>query len=221
MDVRRGIVVALLALGIIGGYNVITSTPAQAQRATTDRSAAHEERRFSLHHGGSVVKPKPKAKPKPKPRLPKHNRKPVRVADLSRAQTANAQAIADVGTAMHVSRRGQVVAIATALQESGLRVYANPAVPSSFAVPHQAVGYDHDSVGLFQQRVPMWGTAWQCMNPQNSARLFYRALLRIPGWQSMPVTVAAQSVQGSAFPDAYADDAARASWIRHELDRRY
>lgn len=122
---------------------------------------------------------------------------------------------------MHVPYRGQVIAIATALQESGLRVYANPKVPASMKVPHQAVGYDHDSVGLFQQRVPMWGSAAECMNPYTSAQKFYRRLLAVPGWRRLPVTVAAQSVQGSAYPDAYADDAKHARIIRRALDQRF
>jgi hypothetical protein len=163
-----------------------------------------------------VVRPKPRPKP-----APRKLRKPTRVADLSKIQTANAQAIADAGTAMHIDHHGQVIAIATALQESGLRVYANPKVPASMKVPHQAVGYDHDSVGLFQQRVPMWGSAKSCMGPYSSAVKFYRRLLAIPGWHNLPVTVAAQSVQGSAYPNAYADDAQHARWIRRELDKRF
>lgn len=176
----------------------------------------------------------PKARPKPKKALvparkakPVHRpparkkHKPVRVADLSKIQTHNAQRIADAGTAMHVPYRGQVIAIATALQESGLRVYANPKVPASMRLPHQAIGYDHDSVGLFQQRVPMWGSAKSCMDPYSSAVKFYRRLLAIPGWHNLPVTVAAQAVQGSAYPDAYADDANHAAVIRRQLNRRY
>jgi hypothetical protein len=42
------------------------------------------------------------------------------------------------------------------------------------------------------------------MDPETSAKKFYAALQGVHGWQDMPVTVAAQTVQGSAFPDHYA-----------------
>jgi murein DD-endopeptidase MepM/ murein hydrolase activator NlpD len=82
-------------------------------------------------------------------------------------------------------------------------VRANPAVPVSYEYPHDGVGRDHDSVGLFQQR-PHWGDIADLMNPAASAGLFYDALERVEGWEAMPVTVAAQRVQVSAHPDAYA-----------------
>jgi ABC-type phosphate transport system permease subunit len=49
-----------------------------------------------------------------------------------------------------------------------------------------------------------WGTAAQVTDPVYAATAFYLALKRVPGWESMAVTVAAQRVQRSAFPDAYA-----------------
>jgi hypothetical protein len=62
-----------------------------------------------------------------------------------------------------------------------------------------------DPVGLFQQRPASgWGPVDQLMDPATSAHKFYQALQQVPGWQDMPVTVAAQTVQGSALPDAYA-----------------
>jgi hypothetical protein len=115
----------------------------------------------------------------------------------------NAAAIIEAGKQMNLPRQAFVVAIATALQESNLRVLANPAVPESMNHPNEGVGYDHDSIGLFQQR-PNWGSVDQLMDPQESARLFYAALVKIPGWEQLSVTVAAQTVQQSAFPDAYA-----------------
>jgi hypothetical protein len=76
------------------------------------------------------------------------------------------------------------------------------------------MGQDFDSVGLFQQRASMgWGTIDQLMNPKASARAFYSRLMTIPSWQQLSITVAAQSVQGSAFPDAYAQHQARAQQI--------
>ena len=78
------------------------------------------------------------------------------------------------------------------------------------SLPHEAVGTDHGSLGVFQQQWPWWGTMTELMTPSTAARKFYRALLSRPAWQTQPVTVAAQSVQGSAYPDAYADDEALA-----------
>lgn len=104
---------------------------------------------------------------------------------------------------MGLPPKAAMIALATAMQESGLRVLANPAVPVSMQMAHDGVGTDHDSVGPFQQR-QSWGATADLMNPVTSARKFYDKLIRIPGWESLPVTVAAQKVQVSAFPSAYA-----------------
>jgi hypothetical protein len=144
----------------------------------------------------------PSASPSAPPAAPA----PVRtdpVGGLSRTEMDNALAIVEVARRERLPKRAAVVAVATALQESHLRNLANPNIPDSLNRPNQGVGYDYDSVGLFQQR-PNWGSVDQLMDPHESARRFYSALLRIPGWGDYAVTVAAQMVQGSAFPDAYA-----------------
>jgi murein DD-endopeptidase MepM/ murein hydrolase activator NlpD len=106
----------------------------------------------------------------------------------------NAAVIISVGSRVGVGPRGWVIAVATALQESGL---AN--------LPHLGPRNDHDSVGLFQQRPSQgWGTAEQLQDPTYASRKFYEKLLTVPGWQRMPLTRAAQQVQRSAYPDAYA-----------------
>ncbi|QMU79014.1 C40 family peptidase [Streptacidiphilus sp. PB12-B1b] len=105
-------------------------------------------------------------------------------------QLPNAVTITATGLALHVPARGQVVALATALQESGLRNLDSG---------------DRDSLGLFQQRPSQgWGSAEQIMQPVYASTRFYQALLQVPGWQSLTVTQAAQAVQQSAYPDAYA-----------------
>jgi peptidoglycan DL-endopeptidase CwlO len=83
-----------------------------------------------------------------------------------------------------------VIALATAQQESTL----------------VNVNYgDRDSLGLFQQRPSQgWGTPAQIMNPTYAATKFYQHLVQVPNWQHMPLTDAAQAVQRSAFPNAYA-----------------
>jgi hypothetical protein len=109
---------------------------------------------------------------------------------LSAAQLANARIIAQVGASMGVPMPGETIAIATALQESGLQ-----------NLDHG----DRDSLGLFQQRPSQgWGTPAEIMNPTYAATQFYTHLLQVPGWRTMPTTQAAQAVQRSGFPDAYA-----------------
>ena len=102
---------------------------------------------------------------------------------ISIAKTAIA-----VGKDMKVPRRGWVVAISAGWQESTMR--------------NLSYG-DRDSLGWLQQRSG-WGSVEQRMRPAYQARKFYEALRRVPGWKSLPVTVAAQRVQISAHPDAYA-----------------
>lgn len=111
-------------------------------------------------------------------------------AGLTDEQRRNAAAIVAVGQAAGVPQRGQIVALATAMQESRLR----------------NINYgDRDSLGLFQQRPSQgWGSPAQVTDPVYAARKFYGVLLSIPRWEAMPVTKAAQAVQRSGFPDAYA-----------------
>lgn len=115
-----------------------------------------------------------------------------------------AMTIIDVGRARGVSDRGQQIAIATALVETNLKNYANSNVPESMNIPHDAVGSDHDSVGLFQQRCPMWGPAQVLMDPPQSAGLFYDQLVKLDynNPSNSPGSYA-QAVQRSAFPDRY------------------
>jgi hypothetical protein len=138
----------------------------------------------------------------------------VAVAGLSRVQMDNARVIVEVGRAMGLSERAQVIAVACAMQESALRNLANDTVAESFRYPHEGRGADHDSVGLFQQRPSAgWGSVRDLMRPEYAARRFYRKLTRVPGWHRMGLTVAAQAVQGSAFPGAYAKHEARAQRV--------
>jgi cell wall-associated NlpC family hydrolase len=115
-------------------------------------------------------------------------------------QIRNAATIVQVGAQLSVPPRGWVIAVATAMQESSLRNLGD-----------QGANNDHDSLGLFQQRPsPGWGTAAQILDPVYASTQFYSHLLDIPQWQTLPLTVAAQDVQHSAYPDAYAkweDDA--------------
>lgn len=109
---------------------------------------------------------------------------------LELAQAANAATIAAVGKRDGIEDHGVTVALAAALQESKL---------------HNLPNGDLDSVGLFQQRPSQgWGPASSLIIPSYAASAFYRALVQVPGWASLPVTDAAQRVQHSAAPEAYA-----------------
>ena len=119
------------------------------------------------------------------------------VAGLTLAQAQNARTI--IATAdQRVGRAGAYIAVMVALAESDLRILSNPNDPSGAGLPSQGVGFDHDSLGLFQQR-PGWGSAAQRMDATESTQLFVDALLRVPGWQKMTPWYAAQTVQRSAF----------------------
>lgn len=123
------------------------------------------------------------------------------VTPLTAEMAANAQIIIQIGRSLGVNDRGIVIALAAAMQESSLR----------------NVNYgDRDSVGVFQQRPSTgWGARADLLDVAHASRLFFggpsnpnrgqtRGLLDISGWQSMTVTQAAQKVQISAYPNAYA-----------------
>lgn len=135
-----------------------------------------------------------------------------RFSQYGESQLRNAAIIIKVGQDMNLPPRAWVIAVATAMQESGLRNLANPTVAGSRDIPNEGVGWDHDSLGLFQQRAG-WGTVRQRMDPVYASRKFYEKLVKIDNWQQLPLTVAAQKVQVSAFPDAYAKHEELASQI--------
>jgi hypothetical protein len=120
------------------------------------------------------------------------------VVQLQHASTINA-----VGLSRSIPERGRIIAVATAYQESSLR--------------NRPDG-DRDSVGLFQQRPSQgWGTAEQIQDPIYASNKFYDALLEVQDWQDMSLTGAAQAVQYSAYPDAYAKWEPQATTLVHAL----
>jgi hypothetical protein len=168
----------------------------------------------------------PAAKPpaaKPAPKAPAKRAaaaKPKPVAGLSQAQMDNAAIVVRAGQKAGLPKRAYVIAVATAMQESQLLNLANPTVPQSLRGKSQGVGFDHDSVGLFQQRPSAgWGSPSQLLTQDYAATKFYEGLRQVPGWSSLPLTAAAQAVQVSAFPDAYAKHEARAAQIVNALTR--
>lgn len=115
------------------------------------------------------------------------------------------------GKALGVPERGWIVAIAAALQESGLR-----------NLDHG----DRDSVGPWQMRPSSgWGTVEEIRNVQLGARAFFGmadhtsnpGLVDVDGWEQMTIAEAAQAVERSAFPDAYAKWESAARTIVQQL----
>lgn len=116
------------------------------------------------------------------------------LSPLTPAQEHNAATIIGVGQSMKVPSRGWIIAIATASQESHLK-----------NLPNLGASNDHDSLGLFQQRPSQgWGTPDQIMDPVYASTKFYTKLLTVTNWQNIALTDAAQAVQRSAYPGAYA-----------------
>lgn len=117
-------------------------------------------------------------------------------------QLANAAAIVHAGQSLGVPEQGLVIAVATAMQESSLHN-----LDHGDLMPD---GRPSTSLGLFQQ-LAAWGTAAQRLDPAQAATMFFTGghhgqpgLLDIPHWQDLPLTLAAQAVQQSELPDAYA-----------------
>ncbi|GGI72439.1 hypothetical protein [Pseudarthrobacter scleromae] len=116
-----------------------------------------------------------------------------RTSELAPDQAVNASLITAVAVQRGLPPRAASIALATAMQESKLRNidHGDKAGP--------------DSRGLFQQRPSQgWGTEAQIMDPYYAANAFYDALVKVPGYESLEITDAAQRVQRSAYPTAYA-----------------
>jgi hypothetical protein len=169
-----------------------SAADAGEQIAADQRAAAEAKAKAAAEEAAAAAAEAAKEAAEPKP-----------VDGLSKLQMKNAIAIIEAGKDEGLGRDAWAIALATAMQESKFRNYANVNVPESYNYDYQAEGSDHDSVGLFQQRLS-WGKVKDLMTPEKSAKKFYKALERVDGWENMSVTKAAQTVQVSAYPDAYA-----------------
>ncbi|WP_139984251.1 hypothetical protein [Nocardioides litoris] len=115
----------------------------------------------------------------------------ARSVTVSLEQAENAALISAVAVQRGLPARAASIALATAYQESDLR-----------NIEHG----DRDSLGLFQQRPSQgWGEPDQVLDPTYATNAFYDALVDVDGYRDLEITVAAQAVQRSGFPDAYAD----------------
>lgn len=128
---------------------------------------------------------------------------PAEPLTLDAVQLQHAATINAVGMARGLPERARIIAIAAAWQESSLR-----------NIDHG----DLDSLGLFQQRASQgWGDPKQLTDPVYAAGEFYDHLVKVSDWQQIPLTQAAQAVQRSAYPDAYAKWEADATALADQL----
>lgn len=119
---------------------------------------------------------------------------------LTKEQQANARIIVDVAEDLRLPKRAAIIGVATGLQESFLK--------------SNVVGDNGQAHGVFQQHPQHgWGTHAQVTNTAYAARTFYNRLVKVKDWDTKPLTVAAQSVQRSAWPNAYAKHESRAQRI--------
>jgi hypothetical protein len=121
----------------------------------------------------------------------------------SSEQTQNAAAIIAEVKKEGMPQEAAIIAIAAAQAESGLR--------------NLSYG-DRDSIGLFQQRPSQgWGTPQRIMDPAYATSQFLAHLKALGNWASMSVMSAAQAVQRSANPAAYASAVGTATQLVQQL----
>ena len=160
---------------------------------------------------------------------------------LDPAQEANAKTVVGVALGRGLGPTGAAIAVAAALAESSLYNYANDGTSTlvgsaegrqlndseravarqSLTYPHDKVGNNLDSIGLFQQR-PMtgWGTPAELINPATATGKFLDQMVKVAGWQTLSPWTVAQKVQGSPSSDGgiYRDSYQRATAIVAALD---
>ncbi|CCH18261.1 hypothetical protein [Micromonospora lupini] len=209
-----------LALAPTAAAAPVTSGPHQGAvaaidlatgKATTGKAAtaAHQEEQpveSGLTTGSATGKP-PAGKPSRDELIPHGIEGAQSRIPLDDAQLDNARKIVDAAKKTGVGDRGAVIGVATSLQESKL-----------YNLGHLGAYNDHDSQGLFQQRPSSgWGTPEQITDPEYAATAFFSALKNVGGWQDLPLTAAAQTVQVSAFPYAYAQWEEQAADVVQQL----
>lgn len=220
----RRLIVTGTVLSAIAFVAVSSSASPLATPATSSvHNPLVDERAIlaDMQSSRSLVRPTPLAtpsatptkKPSPKP-SPSKTKKVIRpVAGLDQKQMNNAATIVAVGQQLGLPKRALIIGVATAMQESSLYNQASEAVPESLNYPHEGDSVDHDSVGIFQQRTSQgWGTVANLMKPAYQSKNFFVRLKEID-WQNMSLTEAAQAVQISAYPDAYAKHEGNATTV--------
>jgi len=120
-------------------------------------------------------------------------------------QWENAKTIVQVVEKRGMHAYAAVVAVATAIQESRLI--------------NLTTATNADSLGLFQQRPSQgWGTTSQLTTPTYAANAFLAALDKdAPDYMSIYLWEAAQDVQRSGYPTAYAQWQSQATTMVYDI----
>ncbi|MEV1289826.1 hypothetical protein [Micromonospora sp. NPDC049679] len=190
---KKRAVLAVGGLAIVGGVVAGPASAAQADAATTSTTASVVAQQI-VAQADAKDKAKKADAPSVKQLMTRGVPSDQSTYEMTPERMANVKAIIEAGKEMNLPPRAWVIAIATSLQESKLD-----------NLGHLGDRNDHDSLGLFQQRPSSgWGTPKQITDPNYSAKAFYKGLKNVDGYETMPLTEAAQTVQVSAFPDHYA-----------------
>ena len=120
-------------------------------------------------------------------------------------QWENARTIVQVAEDRGMPLYSAVIAVATSIQESRLI--------------NLTTATNADSLGLFQQRPSQgWGTADELTDPAYAANAFLAALQEdAPDFQSIYLWEAAQDVQRSGYPTAYAQWQSQATTMVYDI----
>ncbi|MGX4654339.1 hypothetical protein ACWCHM_11655 [Micromonospora sp. SCSIO 07396] len=199
-----------LAFGPAAVAAPVTSGPHEGARAAIDLATGKGRQGVTVESGlttGTPTTEAPAGKPSTDDLIPRGVEGAQSRVPLDDAQLANAREIVAEAKRSGVGERGAVIGVATSLQESKL-----------YNLGHLGAYNDHDSQGLFQQRPSSgWGTPEQVTDPRYASRAFFGALKNVPGWEDLPLTAAAQTVQVSAYPYAYAQWEQQAADIVQQL----
>ncbi|MBE1490558.1 hypothetical protein [Plantactinospora soyae] len=198
-SIVRKSVLGLAGLAFVGGA---VAGPAVAAQAAPEHNRPVSVSQSVLadkdHKGDKDKNDKDKGKKDAKPSrdrlVPRGVQGEQQSIPLSGEQSGNVKAIVKATKKAGLDERAAVIAVGTSLQESKLE-----------NLGHLGDRNDHDSLGLFQQRPSSgWGSPDQITDPEYSTIAFLKGLKQVDGWHDLPLTVAAQKVQVSAYPDAYA-----------------
>src|SRR3954469_6661159 len=122
----------------------------------------------------------------------------IGTVSLDADQMGSARTIVTVTASRQLPARAAVIATATAYTESTLR--------------NSAVQTDHDSEGLFQQRVSIY-TAAVAIDPVRATNAFLDRLTAVPNWDTIPIGEASHAVQTSRYPERVQPNAALAQQV--------
>src|SRR4051794_30624827 len=122
----------------------------------------------------------------------------IGTVSLDADQMGHARAIVTVTASRRLPVRAAVIATATAYTESKLR--------------NSAVQTDHDSEGLFQQRVSLY-TEPVAIDPVRATNAFLDRLTAVPDWDTIPIGEASHAVQRSGYPERVQPNVALAQQV--------